>query len=324
MASGDILLEIRDSEQHTRLNKLVAFGETPVTVSAHRSMNTARGVVSDSDLIYLSEAELLEGWKGQNVTNVQRIVIRRENKEIPTKHLILTFNSSDLPQTIETGYTKTPVRPYIPNPRRCFQCQRFGHGSRSCRGRPTCAKCGAQGHDSDNCDAAPHCVNCDGAHAAYSRSCPNWKKEKEIISLKVRENISFREARKRCSPFHTNTYADAARKGAAPHQPLPHQRPASSEPLAMAPAPVVAVAKAAPPTQPQSLATPGSSSLKTSPRQARSPTRTKGPRPRASSASQEVMETTPALPGPKDRRGFQDRARKAKKPVTGPDDGLAT
>ena len=249
MPSGDLLLELRDKEQHNRLGKLVTFGDVPVTVSPHRSMNTVRGVVSEADLIDLSETELLEGWKEQNVTNVQRIVMRRDNKEIPTKHLILTFELSELPQTIETGYTKIAVRPYIPNPRRCYQCQRFGHGSQSCRGRLTCAKCGVQGHASDNCEATPHCVNCDGEHPAYSRSCPSWKREKEMITLKVRENISFREARKRCSPFHTTTYADAALQGAVSQRPLPPAQPARSELSLVAPAPRVEVAKSTPPNQ---------------------------------------------------------------------------
>lgn len=101
-------------------------------------MNSARGVLSDTGLLDLSETELLEGWKDQNAINVKQIVIRRNNQEISTKHLILTFAASELPQSIETGYTKTPIRPYIPNPRRRFQCQRFGNGSQSCRARPTC------------------------------------------------------------------------------------------------------------------------------------------------------------------------------------------
>lgn len=294
MASGDLLLEVIDKHQFGKLNGLVSFGDIPVTVTPHRSMNSVLGVVSDMDLLDLTEAELLEGWQNQNVTHVQRIVIRRDNKEIPTKHLVLTFASSDLPETIETGYTKISVRPFIPNPRRCFQCQRFGHGSQSCRGRPTCAKCGSQEHASDACEEVPHCINCSGAHPAYSRSCPQWRKEKDIISLKVRENISFKEARRRCSPFH-GTYADAARQGAAPHLPPPHARPAVSRPLAVAPpSPVEAAGKSSASTRPQRPATQVTSGLKTSPHQARSVVHNNSPLVRAPSACQDAMETCSA------------------------------
>lgn len=61
-------------------------------------MNTVRGVVSDDDLMNLTEAELLDGWKEQNVVNIQRINIRRYNTEKPTKHIIPTFESNELPE----------------------------------------------------------------------------------------------------------------------------------------------------------------------------------------------------------------------------------
>ncbi|CAN8025303.1 unnamed protein product, partial [Ixodes persulcatus] len=50
--------------------------------------------------------------------------------------------------------------PYVPNPRRCFKCQRFGHGSQNCRGKATCAKWGKNDHSADSCSNEAHCVNC--------------------------------------------------------------------------------------------------------------------------------------------------------------------
>lgn len=342
MASGDLLLEIRDQQQYNKLTSLQTLGQTPITVTSHRSMNSSRGVVSDKDLLELTEAELLDGWKDQNVTNVQRIKLRRDNQEIPTKHLIVTFASSELPQNIETGYIKLPVRPYIPNPRRCFNCQRFGHGTQSCRGKLTCAKCGVQGHPSDGCTEAPHCANCDGAHAAYSRTCPNWRMEKDIIALKVRENISFREARRRVSPFHT-TFADAARQGATSHRPPPPARPASSEPSPVASVPTVGAAKATLP--PPNCATPVASSSSGSQNSSgvkevtsasaqvgakasspgMKPARTNRSLERVSRAPEEAMDTTTfekAHRAPRVRRGSLERTKKDKTPITGPEKPL--
>lgn len=171
-----------------------------ISVSAHRTMNTVKSVVSHDDLMDLTDEELLNGWKEGTVINVQRIKIRRDNKELPTKHIVLTFGSSTLPDAIETGYLKLRVRPYIPNPRRCYKCQRFGHASQRCRGQLTCAKCTTKDHSADECTAEAYCANYDGSHSAYSRSCAAWKKEKEKITIKVKENISFREARQCLSP----------------------------------------------------------------------------------------------------------------------------
>lgn len=53
----------------------------------------------------------------------------------------------------------------------------------------------------------------------YSRSCPNWKQKKEILALKVKENISFKEARKRFFFVQHTTCAEVACQGAAPARP---------------------------------------------------------------------------------------------------------
>lgn len=319
LASGDLLLEVCDKVQHSKLPNLVTFGDTPITITPHRSMNTARGVVSEQDLLELSETELLEGWKEQSVIKVERIKIRRDDKEIPTKHLILTFDGTYLPEFIETGYVKLRVRPYVPNPRRCFKCQRFGHGSQSCRGRLTCAKCGLNDHAADNCASDPHCINCEGGHPAYSRSCPTWKKEKQIITLKVTQNISFAEARKRFFIGQNDTYADVVREGAAPRRSAPSARPTRLGLLAEAPAPAAVVGKTTTAYLQQSSTTSGPLSQKASPGQARPEAQTASLQGQASSASQEAMDTTSVPMAPKEKRGPFDRAKKEKQKITGPD-----
>ncbi|KAH8027808.1 hypothetical protein HPB51_010454 [Rhipicephalus microplus] len=98
--------------------------KTACYVGPHRSMNTVRGVISDDDLTELSESELLEGWQDQNVVKVQRITIRRNNKLTPTKHVIITFGTSDLPESIETGYyvTRRGAAPHASAPAKVTQC----------------------------------------------------------------------------------------------------------------------------------------------------------------------------------------------------------
>ncbi|XP_077492145.1 uncharacterized protein LOC144103245 [Amblyomma americanum] len=237
MASGDLLLELRDSIQHPKLSNIVSMGDIPVSISAHRSLNTVRGVISEYDFLHLTEQEIKEGLAEQNVFDVHRIKIRKEGKEIPTKHIVLIFAHSTLPDSIEVGYRKINLRPYIPNPRRCFNCQKFGHGSGSCRGRKTCAKCASNDHSSDDCDGTPRCANCEGDHAVYSRACPSWKKEKAIITLKTTENISFNEARRRCTQTSTfsftakTNFADVVRGRGAPQQVSAPAQATRSEPM---------------------------------------------------------------------------------------------
>ncbi|XP_064462030.1 uncharacterized protein LOC135372318 [Ornithodoros turicata] len=129
LGSGDIQVHVEKREQSSALLSLTSINGISVTVSSHRSLNIVKGVISESDLLDCSESELQEGLQQHGVVAVKRIVMRRDGKEIPTKHIILSFKLHKLPDTIKAGYLSCNVRAYIPNPSRCYKCQRFGHGS---------------------------------------------------------------------------------------------------------------------------------------------------------------------------------------------------
>ena len=113
---------------------------------------------------------------------------------------VLTIKGQTIPKRFNIGYLNTDTRPYIPNPQRCFQCQKFGHTRNSCKGKAVCAGCGEEGHNLDDCQNEPKCVNCQGDHVAISRDYPKWKIGKDIVTLKYTEKISFADARKRLQP----------------------------------------------------------------------------------------------------------------------------
>ncbi|XP_077516582.1 uncharacterized protein LOC144126926 [Amblyomma americanum] len=323
LANGDLLLEVLYNHQQEKLSEVKSFGDIPVIISTHRSLNTVRGVISDDDLKYVTDEELLEGLKEQNVTNVYRIKIRRDNEEIPTKQIALTFAFSILPDSVEIGYIKLQLRQYIPNPRRCFKCQRYGHSSQSCRGQLTCAKCSFHEHDAENCAVEPHlCVNCEGSHPAYSRACPVWKQEKEIVTIKVKENITFREARKRVASIHKPTFSDVVQRGTAPQPLLAPTQATRSEPVAGPPVPKVAAASAAPPPTKQDARASRSAGPKVPPHTERPNMKTNVRLARSSSVSEDAMDTmdtsqsSPKASTSKGRRGSIDR-KKRKAPNKG-------
>ncbi|GBN80230.1 hypothetical protein AVEN_158573-1 [Araneus ventricosus] len=168
-----------------------------VETSFHKSLNVSRGVLSNPDFIHVTEAEFLEELLDQNVCAARRINIRRDGRLIPTQHVVLTFQTPVLPKSIKAGYINCKLRPYIPNPLRCFKCQRYGHSQQSCRGTdPVCGKCAESGHETNVCPSDTFkCRNCSGPHAASSKSCPTRIFEKEVIAVKIKRNITFPEAR---------------------------------------------------------------------------------------------------------------------------------
>ena len=70
------------------------------------------------------------------------------------------------PRSIQACYMHICVSNYIPNPRRCFKCQKFAQGRSNCHSSAVCAKCGQPGHDINDCSTEAKCANCSGSHHA--------------------------------------------------------------------------------------------------------------------------------------------------------------
>ncbi|XP_055932002.1 uncharacterized protein LOC129962280 [Argiope bruennichi] len=159
LRSGDLLIEVQSRKQSVQIMKLKSLENIPVIVSPHSSLNSSKGVITCGELFNVPIEEITKELQGQGFSHVRRISIRRDCQLLNTKHLILTFNFSKLPEYIKAGYMRLLVRPYIPNPLRCYKCQRFGHSRTSCRGTLTCARCAEAGHDSTECTSTEKCFN---------------------------------------------------------------------------------------------------------------------------------------------------------------------
>jgi hypothetical protein len=196
LRNGTVLIEVLTKEQAKKALAMRNWFDTEITVTPHRALNSSRGVIRCRELRDCSDDEVLAALQSQGVTAVKHILTKRSDKVEPTNTFILTFNTPTPPKDIRAAYLKIDVDPYIPNPLRCFKCQKFGHGKAACGHNTVCARCGQEGHEDSGCEAAPHCVNCSGDHPAHSRECPTWCKQREITSVKFTKGISFHEAKK--------------------------------------------------------------------------------------------------------------------------------
>ena len=111
--------------------------------------------------------------------------------EVKTNTLILTFNSPKIPESLKVCYLNIPVSQFVPNPLRCYKCQKFCHVTSKCKHCETCARCSETGHKDDSCTKAFKCANCGECHSAYSKKCSIYKREYDIQSIRVSNNISF-------------------------------------------------------------------------------------------------------------------------------------
>ncbi|XP_064464703.1 uncharacterized protein LOC135376022 [Ornithodoros turicata] len=213
MRSGDLLIKCTsETDCETILNTHEMLGKG-ISASLHKTLNTSRGVIAVSELIDVPVEEILLNLKDQDVIDVRKIKIRKNNEYITTRNIILTFDRPTLPQKLKVGYLSAEVRPYIPNPLRCFRCNRFGHAADSCRGSACCARCGKADHETKECKGPDCCVNCSSNHPSYSRSCAKWKYEKEVLHVKVTHNLTYPEARKKVAPiFFEKSFATAVKQ----------------------------------------------------------------------------------------------------------------
>ena len=195
LSSGLLLIEVDQKQVHDKMMQIRKVHDIPVSVSAHSSLNFSKGTILCDSLSRLSDEEIKEELEDQDVTSVYRIKKRDGDY---TSLYVLTFNASTLPKTVKLGYMQCQVRMYIPKPRRCFNCQGYGHGKNTCSHEPVCAKCAetGSGHPAfDDCEDDPKCYHCHGDHPASSRQCPVYLLEEKIIEKKIKDSLSYPMAR---------------------------------------------------------------------------------------------------------------------------------
>jgi hypothetical protein len=218
LRDGSLLVEVASCAQSKKLQSATMFDTMPINVTAHKSLNSSKGVVFCHDLLEIDVKEIVQELSSQHVVDVVRVSSRKSGTEKPTPLLILTFGTPKLPEFVFAGYLRLVVRPHIPNPLRCFTCQIFGHSSVDCKRKPVCGKCAEEGHLTASCNNSFCCASCGAAHPVWSRDCPQWQMERKIMEIKTVENISLFDARKRVKSqnnFASKSFANAVGSGAA-------------------------------------------------------------------------------------------------------------
>ena len=215
-ADGSLVIKTNNRKDTKALLKVTTFCNKQVTVSLHKGRNSCKGTIFAPELRHMSEDEILSDLRGDGVTHIRRLTSFRDGQRRDTSLLVLTFDSTTLPEKISIGWLRKEARVFIPNPLRCFKCQRFGHGSSSCRQTARCQKCGEAPHEDTECTSAKSCLSCGSSdHLVSSSQCPVWKEEKRICELKAKSGISYPEARRQvkaesATPTTGRSYAKAA------------------------------------------------------------------------------------------------------------------
>ncbi len=175
--------------------KVSSLAGIPVTPSLPNDVSTRQGVIYNVHPRHYSEIR----------DHILRDpVIRAVSTELLTNKygrqtgaVKVTFASDTLPSEIKiTDHFAYDVREFIRPPLRCFKCQKFGHGARTCKGGHRCASC-AGSHYITSCTVKDfRCANCGGAHRAWSHTCIHFKEALVISSIMRSRGLRWHEAAK--------------------------------------------------------------------------------------------------------------------------------
>ena len=217
LRNGTILIKAKNYDQSESIKKLKKLDGVEINPKPHKKLNSTQGTIISNQLAKYSVERIQEELHNEGVTEVVKLP-KRQNSKLGGDIYLLTFDRYEIPGKIRVGMERKEVRQYIPRPRRCFNCQAFGHVGKYCK-KPTgiCPNCSQNAHlqRDEVCRRTPKCKNCEQEHPTNYSRCPIYRREQEIITIVTKEKVSFWEARKRVKaayPDQETSYADVTRR----------------------------------------------------------------------------------------------------------------
>ena len=160
------------------------------------SQVTTKGVIHKIDT-QISNEEIEEVLKEQNVVNAKRFLKKIRGEIVATPSVLITFKGKNLPETLNFLYEVRQVDNYFPPVPRCYKCQLFGHIKANCKGKLRCVRCGGE-HEFEECASKdnPKCLRCGENHSAAFQGCKHYIEAKQIQKIKLEGNLTYAQATK--------------------------------------------------------------------------------------------------------------------------------
>jgi hypothetical protein len=134
----------------------------------------------DDGLSELIDTEIYKALEPHGIAHAKRFISRETGPEVNLDTFLITYNTLNIPISIRIGHYNVRVNPYVPNPVRCFKCQKFEHGQSQCKGKIVCFKCSEADHDGYTYENNHKCTNCGEPRMASSKNCKFNIKENKI------------------------------------------------------------------------------------------------------------------------------------------------
>merc|ERR1719259_523039 len=219
-SDSEFIIEINTEGQSRNILSIEKLNNVDVRITECTNINQSKGLVyiydynvPDSDFKEYST----DLKKAFNLVHVQKAFWIKTKNNTATP-LILTFREKEPPKFLNIlgEQTKTKVYEYFDRPMMCQDCLEYGHTAKRCRESTfTCAQCNDTGHSIRSCEISDAiCHHCEDSHRTFSKNCPRYKEEIEIIKIQTRERVSKIEAKQRLLKENPNkmNYAKAVKQ----------------------------------------------------------------------------------------------------------------
>ena len=132
---------------------------------------------------------------------------KEKNSREYSGKLTISFDREKLPDEVIIEYLTLGVVQYEPLPMQCYQCYQLGSKcfefkeekmvSKCTEAVPICGWCAEKAHvtKEEKCKKPAKCRNCEGNHPSFSRDCPAYLREKDILYIKEVNNIPYPRAK---------------------------------------------------------------------------------------------------------------------------------
>lgn len=150
--------------------------------------------------VELSDEEIKEATEAESVKRMTK----RIGEEIHlTTNVVLGF-LEEISDSVNIGFIRFRMKPYITRPYRCTNCQRFGHNHKDCYRPAACARCSGP-HSTNECPTTSNaenayvntcCANCKKDHSAAWTGCQVYQQVQETLRISRLEHVDYKTAHK--------------------------------------------------------------------------------------------------------------------------------
>jgi len=194
---NNYIVKCENKAQSKKAANLKTILDIPCRFVLHENFNRSKGLIYTRNYSLAVAEQFLIKLKTRfdlfDAVVADWIKPRNEH----TKPLLLTFNTSTPPNTIEIPGDRLKVYEYLPRPLFCRKCLEYSHTLKRCTNAQRCQKC-SLAHKTDECQIESlKCFHCEGDHPAGSSKCIVQEREQQITLIRYREKVSWPEARQR-------------------------------------------------------------------------------------------------------------------------------